>query len=145
MTLQPAHPDERDLFYSLPGDPEWDSSCVGHLRMDFGYKGKEFWSSWWPHNEDSLNTPEFKTNFQQFVDSLRKGGCLKDFKAMQDWCLQYPEAREPESPYTYLFRAEADNYLYCIRCCLINGDYNAYLYCYDKEQHEQYHHLTMYN
>ena len=41
---------------------------VGHLRIDFGSGGKSFWSTWWPHNSDQFNTPEFKRELQQIVD-----------------------------------------------------------------------------
>ncbi|MDD4842428.1 MAG: hypothetical protein PHH80_10865, partial [Sphaerochaetaceae bacterium] len=34
------------------------------------------------------------------------------------------------------FIAESENYRYCLRCTPIQGDYNVYLYIYDKRQQE---------
>ena len=38
--------------------------------MDFGSSGKGFYHTWWPHNGDRFNTPEFKEALQQFVDAV---------------------------------------------------------------------------
>jgi hypothetical protein len=42
--------------------PEKDAElgCIGHVRMDFGHGGKEFWHTWWPRGDETLNSPEFK-------------------------------------------------------------------------------------
>ena len=42
--LRPASPNEAGLFYSEP-EPGKDEALgtVGHIRLDFGYGGKEFW------------------------------------------------------------------------------------------------------
>ena len=50
--------------------------------MDFGYSGKGFYHTWWPHNGDRFNTPEFKEALQQFVDAVREDGPLKDLPSM---------------------------------------------------------------
>ena len=57
--LRPASKQEAGLFYSRL-EPEQDAAegTVGHLRMDFG--GVRLHHSWWPHNDDQFNTPEFK-------------------------------------------------------------------------------------
>ena len=64
--LRPASVEEAGLFYS---NDERDEALgtVGHLRMDFGSGGKGFYHTWWPHNEDRFNTPEFKEALQEFV------------------------------------------------------------------------------
>lgn len=51
---RPASPVEAGLFYALA--PELDELLggIGHLRMDFGYQGKEFWSRWFDHCKDKL-------------------------------------------------------------------------------------------
>lgn len=51
FVLRPASLDEVGLFYS---EEKLDEALgtVGHLRMDFGHGEKEFWHTWWPHNED---------------------------------------------------------------------------------------------
>lgn len=81
FVLRPASLDEAGLFYS---EEKLDEALgtVGHLRMDFGHGEKEFWHTWWPHNEDRFNTPEFKEVLQRFVDDLRQTGLLKNLGAM---------------------------------------------------------------
>ena len=59
FSLRPATREEASLFYS---DDQTDRSLgtVGHVRMDFGSSGKGFYHTWWPHNGEQFNTPEFK-------------------------------------------------------------------------------------
>ena len=86
FVLRPASLDEVGLFYS---EEKLDEALgtVGHLRMDFGHGEKEFWHTWWPHNEDRFNTPEFKEVLQRFVDDLRQTGLLKNLGAMDAYAL----------------------------------------------------------
>ena len=60
FVLRPASLDEVGLFYS---EEKLDEALgtVGHLRMDFGHGEKEFWHTWWPHNEDTLDGIKSKT------------------------------------------------------------------------------------
>ena len=69
FSLRPATREEASLFYS---DDQTDRSLgtVGHVRMDFGSSGKGFYHTWWPHNGEQFNTPEFKEALQQFVDAM---------------------------------------------------------------------------
>ena len=59
VALKPAYQEEAGLIYS---DRKQDEvlGAVGHLRIDFGAGGKNFWSIWWHPNADLLNSPEFK-------------------------------------------------------------------------------------
>ena len=76
--LKPASEIEAGLFYSqLEPDKDAELATVGHLRMDFGHSGKEFWHTWWPHNGDRFNTDEFKDELQMIVDTLRQNGLLQ--------------------------------------------------------------------
>ena len=87
FSLRPATREEASLFYS---DDQTDRSLgtVGHVRMDFGSSGKGFYHTWWPHNGDRFNTPEFKEALQQFVDAVREDGPLKDLPSMGQFCRQ---------------------------------------------------------
>lgn len=106
---------------------------VGHLRMDFGHRGKEFWHTWWPHNGDRFNTPEFKETLHRFVDAMRETGPLKDLSAMGDYCRAYGGAiTEDRRSYGYI--AETERYRFCLRCTPVPGDYQGYLYIYDLRQ-----------
>ena len=65
VQLRPASIEEAGLFYSeLDQKQDEALGTVGHIRMDFGSGGKEFWHTWWPHNEDRFNTLEFKEELQ---------------------------------------------------------------------------------
>ena len=47
-----------DFCYSQSEEQDKTTGCIGHLRGDFG-SGKQFYTTWWPHQADRLNTPEF--------------------------------------------------------------------------------------
>lgn len=137
LVLRPASPDEAGLFYSEL-EPEKDGALgtVGRVRLEFGHGGKAFWHTWWPHNDDQFNTPEFKDILQRFVDSLRRDGPLKDLSAMSAYCLRHGGAiTEDNRSYGYI--AETENYRFCLRCTPVMGDYQGYLYCYDLRRQEQ--------
>lgn len=136
FVLRPASSDELGLFYSQD-EKDTELGTVGHLRADFGNCGKEFWSTWWSHNGDAFNTSEFKAELQDFVDELRKDGPLKDLSAMSEYCSSHTAGRLSDgSRGSYGYIAESGSYRYCLRCTPVQGDYNAYLYIYDKRQQE---------
>ena len=129
--LRPASPSqEAGLFYSL-GEPEEDAAAgtIGHLRLDFS--GGRLHHTWWPHNEDRLNTPAFKAALQEFVDELRARGPLQSEAAMCRWRYRYPEGEIGRDSVGLV--AETENYRFCLRCSASSGDY-SYLYCYDLNQ-----------
>ena len=132
--------EETLLFYSKP-QKDKDLGCIGHLRGDFGHKGKEFWHSWFDHQSE-LNTPEFKADIASAMEHLRKD-LLKNYRSMASYCYQHKEAKMEGAVYPemYGFRLNTDNYRYYIRCSLQMGDYNFYIYCY-KNQRENLHEKT---
>lgn len=66
--LRPASPEEAGLFYSqMETEQDAQLGVVGHVRMDFG--GGRLHHSWWPHNDDQFNTPEFKARFRSLWTS----------------------------------------------------------------------------
>lgn len=134
IQLRPASIEEAGLFYSQMEEGEDCSlGTVGHLRMDFGHGGQEFWSSWWEHNGDHFNTPEFREDLQQIVDELRRSGPLKDLKTMRSYCDGHGGAIEDKGA-TCGYIAETEHYRYCLRCTPLPGHYQGYLYCYDLRQ-----------
>ena len=99
FALRPASIEEAGLFYSQMDEAE-DAvlGTVGHIRMDFGASGKEFYHTWWPHNGDQFNTGEFKDELQKFVDMLRSDGPLTNLASMRNYCYQHggtPKATTP--------------------------------------------------
>ena len=136
VQLRPASIEEAGLFYSELDETQDEAlGTVGHVRMDFGSGGKEFWHTWWPHNEDRFNTLEFKEELQVIVDTLRANGPLKDLTSMSNYCYKNGGAITEDSR-SFGYVAETDHYRYCLRCTPTPGDYQGYLYCYDKRQQE---------
>lgn len=84
IQLRPASVEEAGLFYSQMEEGDDQAlGTVGHLRMDFGQGGEEFWGSWWGRGDEPLKTPEFQKELQQVVDELQRSGPLKDLKSMR--------------------------------------------------------------
>ena len=69
--IRPARPDEAGLFYTPHPEEDKRLGTVGHVRMDFGRSGNEFWHTWWPRGPEELNSPAFKAELQEVVDRLR--------------------------------------------------------------------------
>ena len=134
ISLRPASREEAGLFYSADEQDEI-LGTVGHLRIDFGSGGRNFWHTWWPHNRDQFNTPEFKEALRQVVDTIREDGPLKDLRAMDTYCQQHGGVIT-EDGRSYGYIAETEHYRFCLRCTPRPGEYQGYLYCYDLRQQQ---------
>ena len=51
--------EENRLLYSDTGETK-ELGCIGHLRGDFGHDGKEFWTTWFPHENHEKNDEVFE-------------------------------------------------------------------------------------
>lgn len=133
ITWKAIEPEKKDWLYSCRAKADVERGCVGHLRGDFGRTGTEFWTSWFDH-QSKLKSADFRAELQTVVNSLReKGNLLADFASMNNACRDGTFCND-----SYGFRAESKNYEYCLRCIPRRGDYNFYLYSYDKNaQREQ--------
>ena len=69
--IRSARPDEAGLFYTPHPEEDKRRGTIGHIRMDFGRSGNEFWHTWWPRGPEELNSPVFKAELQEVVDTLR--------------------------------------------------------------------------
>ena len=128
--LRPASLSEAGLFYALPPEKDLELGAIGHIRMDFGHGGNEFWHTWWPRGDEALNSSAFKDELAKLVDELRACGPLKSLSAMQSYCWDHGgELGENSQNYGYI--AETEGYRYCLRCNPVPGDYNAYLTAFD--------------
>ena len=132
FSLRLATCKEASLFY-LDDQADRSLGTVGHVRMDFGSSGKGFYHTWWPHNGEQFNTPEFKEALQQFVDAMRTDGPLRDLPSMDRFCRQNGGAIT-EDGLSYGYLAEMGSYRFCLRCTTSPGEYQCYLYCYDLRQ-----------
>lgn len=123
-------PQERMYSYSQSSQIEAQTGCIGHLRGDFG-AGQEFFSSWFDHRGE-YKTDEFKAEFDEVVNSLRKkDGLLFSRDSMTRYCRQRPEAEMVGNYCTeYGFKLKTDQHTYMLRCNPNYGDYNFYLYAY---------------
>lgn len=81
-----------NLYFSRSEEQDKVVGCVGHLRGDFG-SGKQFYTTWWPHQQDALNTPEFKADIDRTVNWLREqpDSPLRDFDSMNRYCNRYEQ------------------------------------------------------
>ena len=134
--IRPARPDEAGLFYAQHPKEDKRLGAVGHVRMDFGRSGNEFWHTWWPRGPEELNSPVFKAELQEVVDTLRES-VLKNRFAMERFC--YARGGKISGGWTqnYGYIVETEHYRYCLRCNPSPGDYNGYLTAYDLDVQRQ--------
>lgn len=131
--MRPASPEEAGFFYAQTPEKDEEMGAIGHVRIDFGHEGKEFWHSWWPRGPEELNTQEFRDELGKVVNDLRQS-VLKDLSSMRRHCYGSEGAIEGGSCcQNYGFTLETERYLYRLRCNPIKGDYQAYLSCFDKQ------------
>lgn len=133
--MRPASPDEADIFYALLPEEDEQLGTIGHIRIDFGHEGQEFWHTWWPRGPEELNSPEFKEELDQVVGQLRRG-VLKDLTSMRRWCCSHSGEISGGWPPNYGYIVETDRYRYCLRCNPVQGDYQAYLTAFDLQVQE---------
>ena len=79
--IRPARPEEVVLFYTPHPEEAKRLGTVGHVRMDFGRSGNEFWHTWWPRGPEGLNSPAFKavvppTNQREIIRDDQPGTVL---------------------------------------------------------------------
>ena len=72
INIRAMTPDERGFSYTQP-DLFEVSGCIGHLRVDMGNTGTQFFSSWDDHQAD-LKTADFKAEFDTVINALRNDG-----------------------------------------------------------------------
>ena len=135
--MRPASPNEAGIFYALIPEDDEKLGAIGHVRIDFGHKGQEFWHTWWPRGPEELNPPEFKGEMGQ----LRQG-VLKDLSSMRRWCCNHGGEISGGLSQNYGYVVETEHYRYCLRCSPVEGDYQAYLTAYDKRVQTMGHSLV---
>ena len=130
-----------DLCHSQTEEQDKVTGCIGHLRGDFG-SGKQFFTTWWPHQNDVLNTPGFKADIDRTVNWLREqpNSPLHDLNAMQFCYKRYRNSCEIKNAVlpSCAFLVESKQYVYMLRCTPTKGDYNFYMYCYQRAAFEKY-------
>lgn len=137
MELRPATEAERVFSYTLKQDGGADAECIGHLRADFGSGGESFHSTWFDtHTEHK--TSAFKEEFDAVVNILRFDvafdGILMSRESARKYGYAHPESIM-EGNYTteFAFRADTKDRAYILRINPNKGDYNVYMYAYEKK------------
>ncbi len=140
LSIRTIKPEEIPFSYTQSQNDNIESGCIGFLRGDFDTSGKGFYSTW----EDKvkfLKTDEFKREFDDVINSLRfgYGELLKDRSSLSAYCHNNPDG-VIEGNYTkeYGFRVDTDEHSYILRCNPTKGDYNFYVYAYDRETFEKH-------
>lgn len=129
---------ETALFFS-DDDRDTERGCIGHLRADFGYQGKQFWTTWFEHCGD-LKTQAFKDELDAVINHLRKkGNMLHSLSSLSEYCRKHPGARLNLTYRhdTYGFKIDTEDHSYYIRGMLTHGDNNMYCYCYRRDMLEK--------
>ena len=134
--IRPARPDEAGLFYTPHPEEDKRRGTIGHIRMDFGRSGNEFWHTWWPRGPEELNSPAFKAELQEVVDTLRES-VLKSRFAMERFCYDHGGKIDGGYVQNYGYIVETEHYRYCLRCNPSPGDYNCYCTAYDLDVQRQ--------
>ena len=129
--IRPARPEEAGLFYTPHPEEDKRLGTVGHVRMDFGRSGNEFWHTWWPRGPEELNSPAFKAELQQIVGTRSAKDVLKSRFAMERFCYDHGGKIDGGYVQNYGYIVETERYRYCLRCNPSPGDYNGYLTAYD--------------
>ncbi len=117
---------------------EQTKGLIGYMRGDFGKAGNEFWHTWFDNNI-KLKTDTFNEDFDKVMKTLRDR-LFTDREWMRSVAYNHPEAKIiSEVTDSYGMFVETDRYEYDIRTITENGNYDFYIYCYDKNfQESQY-------
>lgn len=137
FNIRPLADGEKKLFFAMTPEEDAAYGCLGHIRMDFGRNGREFWNTWWPRIPNEQFTPEFKAELNAVMDQLREN-VLSGMVGMRRFCADNGGYMDGGWAPNYGYVIDTPNYRYCLRCIPMQGDYNAYLTFYDKQTLEQY-------
>ena len=127
LTFRAAAPGERLYIARQSTQIEGQTGSVGHLRVDMGEDGKEFFPQWTSHREN-LDTEEF----QQY------GGFLKSRDAMRDFCREHPESTLDHGFFSFGFRADTAQYACLIQLHPYKAEENLFIYCYRRDWLERH-------
>lgn len=129
-------PEERDFAYTQDQQTLHSSGCIGHLRVDMDTDGTGFFSSWDTHSP-SLKDEAFVAEFDELIKELRfnedLGGILTNRSTMAEFCNAIPGSEITEDGRNFGFRVDTDEHTYMLRLNPHKGEYNAYIYAYDRE------------
>ncbi len=135
LALRESAPAER--LYACGQSTQIAGQCgsPGYLYGSLDNTGTVFTSTW-ERNMPSLNTPEFKAEFNTVLDRLRfderYGNALKNRAAMIAFRLDHPQARLEDCG-EYVFRADTQDCSCLIRCAPGAENRHVYIHPYRRE------------
>lgn len=135
LCLEDITLDEEENLCFRDAERTKEYGCIGYLRGDFGDGGREFWTTWFPQNSEELNDEKFKIVFDAVINRLREPcDILFDRESMRAYCRTQPQC-QIYAPYgeQWRFRILTRDYALYLRRIPAPGDYNFYVFCYDKE------------
>lgn len=133
----PMKPEEARYSYCNSQQISSQTGLIGYLRADMGTSGYEFWSTWNDFRKD-LKTSEFKSDFDNVINSFRETGqFLCDRQTLSRFCDDTQNVLKFGERYgagrDYGVRVNTQDYAYLIRLNPHKGEYNLYCYCYRKD------------
>lgn len=133
MMMRPMFPAERNYCYSQSQQISMQTGLIGYLRADMGSDGQSFFSSWNGFRDD-LKSEEFRAEFDDVINELRKdGNMLRDRSTLARCCYQTPESEFHNDRNEFGFRADTDHYSYLLRLNPHRGEYSLYCCCYVRQ------------
>ena len=126
---------ESEDKYTFRQSSQISGQCglIGHLRADMDADGSAFFSTWFDFRAE-LKTDEFKTEFDEVINSLREEGeILHDRTELAKYCYFTPQSKMPAEQGYYGVRVDTEKYAYLMRLNPNKGEYNLYCYCYRRD------------
>lgn len=138
MTMRPMFPAERNYCYAQSQQISMQTGLIGYLRADMDSNGKGFFSTW-NGFRDSLKSEDFKLEFDDVINELRKdGNILHDRSTMARCCHATPDSDFKNDRNEFGFRVDTDHYTYMMRLNPSKGEYNLYCHCYVRQWLERH-------
>ncbi len=138
MTMRPMFPAERNYSYAQSQQISMQTGLIGYLRADMDTDGKGFFSTW-NGFRDSLKSEDFKLEFDDVINELRKdGNILHDRNTMARCCHAAPGSDFHNDCNEFGFRIDTDHYTYMLRLNPNKGEYNLYCHCYVRQWLERH-------
>ncbi len=124
----------KDNFYSNKNERE-TAGLIGYIRGDFGSGGNSFYHTWF-ENKEKLNNEVFKDDLNKVMEFLRER-MLTDRQYMRSVVYGNPNAKiDTKESTSYGVFVETDGYEYDVGAICDDGNYDFYIYCYDKRFQE---------
>ena len=135
ITMRPLDAAEQKYTYNQSTQIEAQTGLIGHLRAAMDNNGDGFYSAWEDHQKE-LNGPDFKSCFDEVINTLRRSEdydrILKNRTQLDVYCCNHPGTSYGNDR-EYGVRVDSSAYAMLLRLNPHPGEYNVYCYCYVRE------------